>query len=267
MRLTKKIILSILASVFIFSATGCSQKTKDVAADNKQITLTISAAASLKDSMEEIKTIYTKDNPNIKLTYNFGASGTLEQQIEQGAEADIFISAAPKQMDSLKDKSLIQDSSRINLLGNKVVLIVPKDSSLKLTSFNDVGNDSVKKIALGEAKSVPAGQYAEQVFTKLNILDKVKNKAVYGKDVKEVLTWTESANADAGVVYETDAKTSSKVNIICEAPSDSYSPVLYPAAVLKDSKNSDAANEFLKYLSSDKSKAVFEKYGFTFMPK
>ena len=267
MRYTKKIILLILTTLFIISATGCSQKTKDVSDDNKQITLTISAAASLKDSMEEIKTLFTKDKPNVKLTYNFGASGTLEQQIEQGAEADIFISAAPKQMDSLKDKSLIQEDSRVNLLGNKVVLIVPKDSSLSLTAFSDVQNATVKKIALGEAKSVPAGQYAEQVFTKLNILDNVKNKAVYGKDVKEVLTWTESGNADAGVVYETDAKTSTKVKIICEAPADSYSPVLYPAAVLKDSKNADDANEFLKYLSSDKSKAVFEKYGFTFMPK
>ncbi|MEQ8197276.1 MAG: molybdate ABC transporter substrate-binding protein [Clostridiaceae bacterium] len=263
MKNIKKIILTVVTAVSLAALSGCSA----AKTDTKPVTITVSAAASLKDSMEEIKTLYTKDHSNVTITYNFGASGTLQQQIEQGAEADLFISAAPKQMDALKSKGLISEDTCVNLLSNKVVLVVPKDSTLTINDFKSLADASVKKIALGEPKSVPAGQYAEQIFTKLSILDTVKSKAVYGKDVKEVLTWVESGNVDAGVVYETDAKASSKVKIIASAPADSYSPVLYPAAVLKESKNADAAKEFLTYLSGQNSKTVFEKYGFTFMPK
>ena len=114
---------------------------------------------------------------------------------------------------------------------------------------------------------MPVGQYSEEVFTKLGILDAVKPKAVYAKNVKEVLTWVESGNADAGIVYSTDAKTSTKVKVVAEAPAGTHSPILYPVAVLKNSKNLDSAKDFIKYLSSSKCKTVFEKYGFTFLVK
>jgi molybdate transport system substrate-binding protein len=178
----------------------------------KPVTLTVSAASSLKDAMEEIKTAYAKEKPNVTITYNFGASGSLQQQIEQGAEADLFISAASKQMDALKDKGLIIEDTRRNLLGNRLTLVIPKDSS-GVSDFKGLTGEKIKKIALGEPKSVPAGQYAEEVLTKLNLLDALKPKVVYGKDVKEVLFWVETGNADAGVVYETDAKASDKVKI------------------------------------------------------
>lgn len=118
---------------------------------------------------------------------------------------------------------------------------------------------------MGEPKSVPAGQYAEETLTKLNLLDSLKNKIVYAKDVKEVLTWVETGNADAGFVYATDAKASEKAEVAVVAPEDSHKPILYPAAVIKASKNVDAAKDFINYLYSDKTKAVFEKYGFTFI--
>ena len=229
-------------------------------------TLTISAAASLQNAMEEIKTAYAKENPNVTITYNFGSSGLLQKQIEQGAEVDLFISAATSQMDALKDKDLILEDTRKNLLGNTLVLVITRDSSA-VSGFNDLTSDKIKKIAIGEPGTVPAGQYAEEVFTKLNMLNALKPKIVYGKDVEEVLTWVESGNADAGVVYGTDAKASEKVKTAAIASEDSHSPIIYPSAVLKTSKNLNAAKDFINYLYSGKPKQIFEKYGFTYIAK
>jgi molybdate transport system substrate-binding protein len=255
----KRIIIIALVIGLLFTV-ACSKETKT-------ISLTVSAAASLKGSMEEIKQLYAKENPKVVINYNFGASGSLQQQIEQGADVDLFISAAVKQMNALQDKELIIDKTKKDLLGNKLVLVVPKDSQTTITDFKGLANDEFKKIALGEPKSVPAGQYAEEVLTKLNILESIKPKAVYGKDVKEVLTWVESGNADAGIVYETDAKSSDKVKKIAVAPAESHTPITYPAAIVKASKNADVAKGFLTFLSSDKAKVVFEKYGFDFIAK
>lgn len=269
MRGLKKAITIAIISVLAITSAGCAGKTKANESGNSEIkkdaaipiTLNISAAASLKDSMEEIKILYSKEKPNVTITYNFGSSGALQQQIEQGAETDIFMSAASKQMDALEKKDLIIRDTRVDLLQNNLVLVVPKDGQA-INDFNELTSDKIKKIALGEAKSVPAGQYAEEVFTKLGITDKVKSKAVYGKDVKEVLTWVETGNADAGVVYGTDAKASSKVKVVAEAKPDTHSPIVYPAALIKTGKQIDASKEFMKFLSTDKVKAIFEKYGF-----
>lgn len=232
----------------------------------KPVTLLVSAAASLADAMQEIKTAYAKESSNVTITYNFGSSGSLQQQIEQGAEVDIFISAAAKQMDILNDKGMVLDETRKNLLGNKLVLIHP-EAAPAIDDFMDLATGKVKRVALGEPKSVPAGQYAEEVLTKLKLMDAIKPKAVYAKDVKEVLAWVETGNADAGIVYETDARASGKVKTAAMAPEGSHAPVIYPSAVLKGSKYRGDARAFINYLYSDKAKPVFEKYGFTFMPK
>lgn len=232
----------------------------------KPVELLVSAAASLKDSLAEIKTAYEGKNSNVKLTFTFGASGALQQQIENGAQVDVFISAATKQMDALKDKGLLLDETRREFLQNEVVLIVPKDSTA-VTAFKDLTSDKAKHIGLGEPKGVPVGQYAEEVLTKLQLLDKIKDKVVYGNDVKEVLTWVETGNADAGIVYSTDAKVSDKVKVAASAPKDSHKAVLYPAAVIKSSKNADAAKAFTEFLYSNEAKPVFEKYGFIFIDK
>jgi molybdate transport system substrate-binding protein len=248
-------ILSLLLILLSFSV-GCTKQEEASA-----INLNISAAASLKDSMDEIKELYESENSNIKLTINYGGSGTLQKQIEEGADVDVFISAAPKQMDAIEDRDLLLEGTRKDLLLNGLVLVTPKDNST-IRSFDDLTTDKVTHLALGEPNSVPAGQYAEEVFTKLGILDKIKEKTVYAKDVKEVLTWVETGNADAGIVYTTDAKVSDKVQVIATAPADSHTPVIYPAAVIKDSKNGDLAKELLEFLSSDKAISIFEKYGF-----
>jgi molybdate transport system substrate-binding protein len=271
MSLRNKTLTLLITIIFIIFTVGCQKmdnasKTSAPSPTAATVTLTISAAASLKETMEEVKKLYISENTNVNIVYNFGSSGSLQQQIEQGAEVDIFLSAAAKQMDAIARKDLIVKDSRMILLENKVVLITPKDAA-GIADFKDVTGDKVKAIALGEPKSVPAGQYAEEIFTKLEILEQVKPKAVYAKDVKEVLTWVESGNAEAGVVYETDAKASSIVKIAAQAPSDSHSPIVYPAAVIKASKNVDAAKEFMKFLSSDKAKEVYKKYGFAFLGK
>jgi len=229
-----------------------------------EVSLTISAAASLKGAMEEVKAAYAEEKPNVILTCNFGSSGSLQQQIEQGAEVDVFFSAAAKQMDALQEKGLIVEDTRKNILENKIVLIVPKDVT-SVTDFNDLTSDNVKKIALGETKSVPVGQYSEEVLKKLNLMDTIESKVVFGKDVKEVLTWVETGNADAGMVYETDSITSEKVRVVAYAPEGSHKPVVYPAAVIKDSKNIDASKNFMSFLCSEKAKSIFEKYGFAFI--
>lgn len=223
--------------------------------------LLVSAAASLKDAMEEIKTVYKQSKPNVNISYNFGASGALQQQIEQGAPADIFISAAKKQMDALEQKGLLLPGTRDNLANNSLVLVVPSNST-SVTSFNTLTNAKVKRIAIGEPRSVPAGQYGEQVLKNLNLLQQVKPKLVYGNNVRQVLAAVESGNADAGLVYATDAKITNKVKVAVVASEKSHSPIVYPMAVLKNTKNPDVAKDFVKFLSSSPAQAVLKKYGF-----
>ncbi|MBW4687558.1 MAG: molybdate ABC transporter substrate-binding protein [Komarekiella atlantica HA4396-MV6] len=223
--------------------------------------LLVSAAASMKDALEEIKPIYQQSQPNVNISYNFGASGALQQQIEQGAPADIFISAAKKQVDALEQKGLLVPGTRANLANNRLVLIVPNDV-MGISSFYNLTDTKIKKIAIGEPRSVPAGQYTEQVLKKLGIFEKVKPKFVFVNNVRQVLAAVESGNAQAGLVYATDAKISNKVKIVVAADDKFHSPIVYPMAVLKSSKNVDAAKEFVQFLSSSQAKIVLKKYGF-----
>ncbi len=230
----------------------------------KKTELIIAAAASLKDVTADIENVYEEKNKNIDLVFTYGGSGSLQQQIEQGSPTDVFISAGSKQMDALDDKSLLLDGTKEDLLTNKVVLITPKDKT-DLKSFEDLNSDKVSQIGFGEPRTVPVGEYTEEVLSSLGVLDSIRNsgKVVYAKDVKEVLTWVETGNIDAGVVYETDAKISDSVNIVCEAPEGSHKEILYSVAVIKDSKNINEAQEFLSFLNSDEAKTIFKEYGFT----
>jgi molybdate transport system substrate-binding protein len=223
-------------------------------------TLLTSAAASVQGALKALEPRFAQINPGIKLIYNFGASGALQQQIEQGAPVDIFLSAAQKQMNTLQKKGLILAETRRNLLTNRLVLIVPQNSALSLNGFRQLVN--VKKIAVGEPRSVPAGQYAEEVFKNLGVLDQLKAKFVFGSNVRNVLAAVESGNVDAGIVYATDAKLSSRVKRVATAPTTLHSPIIYPVAVLKGSKNVAAARAYVQFLSSDTAKAVFKAYGF-----
>lgn len=223
--------------------------------------ITIAAAASLTDATIDLQKIYNTYYPNVKLIFTYGSSGALQTQIEEGAPVDVFMSAAQRQMDALEQGGSLAAGTRKNLLKNSIVLIVPNNSKLSISSFSDVTDSSVKMIALGDVASVPAGQYAQEVFTALGIWDAVNAKANFGADVRQVLTWVESGNVDCGVVYSTDAAVAN-VKIIATAAENTHTPVVYPVAVLKDSKAQDLAKQFVNFLSAPEAAAVFESYGF-----
>ena len=226
-------------------------------------TVLISAAASLQDALQVIQTDFEAEYPNIAINYNFGSSGALQQQIEQGAPVDVFISAGVPQMDALEAQDLLLSETRTNLLGNRLVLIAPQNSTLGLTDFTDLTQDTVEQISVGEFRSVPAGQYAEQVFISLGILDALQPKLIFANNVRGVLAAVESGNVDAGVVYATDAAISDQVTVMAIANAALHSPILYPLAILREAASPEAARMFVAYLSSDAAKAVFEEYGFT----
>ncbi len=223
--------------------------------------ITVSAAVSLKDALDAATQLYNSKNPGAAVHFNLGGSGTLQRQIEQGAPADLFISASPAEMDKLDSESLLLAGTRQNLVANRVVLIIP-NAATAVTRFEDLAKPEVKLIAIGEPRTVPAGMYAEQILTHLGLYDRLKPKLVFGKDVRDVLTYVATGNADAGIVYATDARISPKVKVVAEAPPGSHSPVIYPIAVVRASRNAAAANDFETFLLSAPARAVFAKYGF-----
>ena len=260
----KKFLGALLTAVALLSL-GCSSEQTEKAErvpDSKTIELHVAAAASLTDAMKELAKAYKAEHPEITLTFNFGSSGALQQAIENGGETDLFFSAARKQMDALEKSGNLAEGTRRDLLENSVVLIVPADSSLDLKSFADLTKAELKHIALGEPKGVPVGQYAEEILTQLNILEQVKERAVYGSDVRQVLAWVAAGEADCGLVYATDAAIEPKVKVAAKAPAGSHQPVIYPAAVIKGTKHLEEAKDFLDFAGSDQGKKVFEKYGF-----
>lgn len=225
-------------------------------------TLLIAAAASLQKPLQEIAPLYEKAGNNRKANYNFASSGSLQQQIEQGAPADLFISASNKQMEALQQKKLILDGTRQALLTNRLALITPKSSTLKLTDFSQLTRPEIQRISVGEPRSVPAGQYAAEVFKKMGILDQIESKFVFGGNVKSVLASVETGDADAGVVYITDAKDSDKVSISAIANDQLHSPIVYPIAILKSSKAVEASKQYIEFLQSKPAREIFEKYDF-----
>jgi molybdate transport system substrate-binding protein len=227
------------------------------------VELTISAAASLTDAMKEIETNYELAHPYIELNFNFGASGALQQQIEQGAPADVFVSAATKNMNALVDEKLIASGDQKNLLQNSLVAIIPADSSNTVTSEKDLTADSIKTVAIGIPESVPAGTYAKEALTNAKLWDQLEGKLVQGKDVRQVLQYVETGNADAGFVYKTDALTSDQVKIAFEVDKNSYTPANYPVGIIEGTKHRTEAEQFYTYLQTPEVLDVFAKYGFS----
>ncbi|MDJ0845514.1 molybdate ABC transporter substrate-binding protein [Crocosphaera sp.] len=250
-----------IALLLVSFVTACTTSTVNQQ-DASKVTLTVSVASSVQDAMKAVQPLYQEENPNVEIIYNFGSSGSLQQQIEQGAPTDIFISAAPKQMNALQDKDLLLTETRNNLLENNIVLVTSKDSSETVT-FETLSTANLDNIALGNPDSVPAGQYAKEVLTSLKSYDKLTPKLVYGKDVRQVLFYVETGNADAGIVYSTDAKISDKVTVTATAPKGSHSAIVYPIAVVKESKNPEEAKKFMDFLLAEKTQSVFKDYGFT----
>lgn len=273
----KKFLCMATAVVMALSVAGCSSNkttTQETTDDNAETTtVTVFAAASMTETLNQIAEMYKEVDPTVELVFNFDSSGTLKTQIQEGADCDIFISAAQKQMnqlDATQDTEanpdgldFIDHETRFNLVSNSIVLIAPEGNPEGLASFEDVGTDKVKLIALGNS-DVPVGQYSEEIFTNTGIWDELNadGKITFGSNVKEVLAQVEEGAVDCGVVYSTDAATSEKVDVVATAPEGTHKPIVYPAAVLKNAPNAEKANEFLAYLKTDACADVFESVGF-----
>ncbi|BAY86627.1 molybdenum ABC transporter periplasmic molybdate-binding protein [Calothrix parasitica NIES-267] len=247
--------------ISFLTVVGCNQVTSTT--NSQTVELTVSAAASMQDALSEVAKAYQQEYQNTKITYNFASSGTLTQQIKQGAPVDVFISANEKFMDELEKKKLLLSDTRKNFLKNNIVLIVPKKDNINnISNFQQLKNPDIKRFSIGEPESVPAGQYAKQVLDNLEIYDKIKPKTVFAKNVRQVLSYVGSGNVDAGIVYATDAKISNKVIVVATASENNHKPIIYPVAAIKRSKNPEAAKDFIQFLFRNSAKNTFKKYGF-----
>lgn len=232
-------------------------------ADLGEQSILVAAAASLKNAYEdELIPMFEEQYPGVTVEGTYDSSGKLQTQIEEGLEADVFMSAATKQMKALDEEGMIASDSIVNLLENKIVLIVSAGSDSKIDSFEKIGDAA--SIALGDPESVPAGQYAKEALTNLNVWDSIQDKVSFGTNVTEVLNQVAAASADAGIVYATDAASKAdQVTVVAEAPEGSLEKkVIYPVAVVKATTHEDAAKAFVDFLQTPEAIAVFESYGF-----
>ncbi|MHB8354533.1 MAG: molybdate ABC transporter substrate-binding protein [Burkholderiales bacterium] len=225
------------------------------------VDLVVSAAASLAAALNEIKPAFEATHPDTRLFYNFAASGILARQIEGGAPVDVFISASPQPMDQLQSHRQILDGTRIGLLSNELVLVVPKEAHGRPRGFADLS--SADRIAIGDPGFVPAGQYAVQILRYLGLWESLRSRLIYGQDVRQVLEYVARAEVDAGIVFATDATLlPDKVTRVASAPVGSHQPVLYPAAVMIQTRHPEQARAFLDFLTRPQARALFEKHGF-----
>ena len=233
-------------------------------ADLGEQSILVAAAASLKNAYEdELIPMFEEQYPGVTVEGTYDSSGKLQTQIEEGLEADVFMSAAVKQMKALDEEGMIASDTIVDLLENKIVLIVPAGSDSKIDSFEKIGDAA--SIALGDPESVPAGQYAKEALTNLNVWDSIQDKVSLGTNVTEVLNQVAAASADAGIVYATDAASmADQVTVVAEAPEGSLEKeVIYPVAVVKATAHEDAAKAFVDFLQTPEAIKVFEAYGFT----
>lgn len=220
----------------------------------------VAAAASLTDVLKEISNGYQSKSKNT-IKFNFGPSSGLARQIEEGAPADMFFSADLAQMDDLDKNGRLEPGTRKNLLSNQLVIVVPSDSKLAIGSPKDLLKPEVKRIAIAEPP-VPVGAYSSKYLEAEGLWDKIKPKVVPVQDVRATLASVESGNVEAGFVYKTDAAVSKKVKIVYEVPIDKGPKIVYPVAIVKESKRKDTARDFLNYVQTPASKELFKKYGF-----
>lgn len=267
----KRICAAFLITGLFLASYGCGARQHEGQAQEK-VTLTVFAAASLTETLQEIAGNYQLEAPEIEIVFNFDSSGTLKTQIEEGADCDIFLSASPKQLNQLDIESATTDNpekldfidseTRLQLLQNKVVLVTPPGNPKGIGSFQEI-LEKAELIALGN-EDVPAGKYSEEILMYLGIWEALKegNKITYGSNVKEVTTQVAEGAADCGIIYLTDA-VSASLQVVDTAENTMCSPVIYPAAILKNSVHKQEAKAFLEYLQTDEAAAVFERVGFS----
>ena len=257
----KKVLTIATAIIMVMSMmllAGCGGNSEDSA---EKPEVTVLAAASLTDALDEIIAEYEKD-AECTITPSYAGSGDLVQQIEGGAPCDIFISASVSNMDQLEEGDYIDTETRTDILRNTLTLIATAEKA-DVVTMDSLTTDAVGTIAIGEPETVPAGQYASQVFENMGITDQLTDKIVYAKDVRAVLNYVETGDADCGFVYRTDAMLLDEESgsIIGDVDQSLYDEVVYPAAIMKDAPQADY--DFFEFMQSDFAREVFEKYGFT----
>lgn len=244
-----------LVLVLLLTITGCTKE------EPKNNTINISAAISLTDALEEIQSLYEKER-DVSLSFNLAGSGTLAQQIQQGAPVDIFISANEDWMNALEKEELIEDGTRETIVKNELVLIAHKESKINEQSFKDIQLKNFSTIAIGNPETVPAGKYAIEALSNIGIKEELEEQFVFSKDVRQVLTYVETGNADIGFVYKSDALQGKNIKIISTIDKDLYDAIHYPGAVIRGSKRKDDAQDFLQFLVKEDAQEIFKKYGF-----
>ncbi|WP_418792274.1 molybdate ABC transporter substrate-binding protein [Phosphitispora sp. TUW77] len=251
----------LITALFIIGCNSAGQMSDNSDTNVNKEEIMVSAAMSLKDVLTETQVLYEEKNPGVKLNINFGASGTLQHQIEQGAPADLFISAGKKQMDELENNNLIIKETRVDLVGNELVMVVDK-ANKNIKDLQDLTGPEISRISIGTPETVPAGKYAQESLKFLNLWDAVQPKLVLAKDVRQVLAYVETGNVEAGLVYGSDAGISDKLRIAAVAPSSSHRQIVYPAALIQNSNNKNAAQKYLDFLGTKEAHEIFTKFGF-----
>jgi molybdate transport system substrate-binding protein len=260
----KKLFLAFFLLVNMLFLSGCAQNVQ-VQQQVEPKEITVCAAASLKEALNEIQRQF-EQKENIKITLNLASSGTLQKQIEEGAPADLFISAGKKQMDALENKNLLDKDSRKDLLKNRLVLVASKEYKDKINTITDLVDLDVQ-ISIGEPETVPAGQYAKESLTNMDLWNKLTSKMILAKDVKQVLTYVENGEVAAGIVYASDATLIKDSFSVQEFDESTHSPISYPIATVSDTEDKDSTKKFTDYLMSDEAQSFFKKYGFTLIEK
>lgn len=252
-------IAALIGSVALLLSSACSVGETEGRASSGEVRLYVLAAASLTDAVREIQARYEADHPGVRLVPTFASSGRLKQQIERGAPADLFLSAGTEEMEELLGKGLIDPRFHAELLENELVLIAPEGASLK--GLADLASNRVKRIAVGHPETVPAGMYAREALVHFGLWEKLQRKLVFAGDVRQVLAYVKTGNADAGIVYRTDIRHGG-VSVIAEMPPESHRRILYPLGLVKGTKHPSEAQALYRWLQEKEARSIFEKYGF-----
>jgi molybdate transport system substrate-binding protein len=251
--------LTAIGLVLVFAVlSGCTTDKQ------KPIELSVFAAISLTDALGEIGTAFTAES-GVKVYYNFAASTTLQRQLEKGASADVFISASPRQVVALEANGLLEAESRQNLLTNRLVLVSDDTAGISVETPTNLAAPEISRIAIGHPSIVPAGAYAKEALTHFGLWETLHSKFIFGADVRATLAYVTSGNVDVAIVYKTDTTLSHHIKVLYQMPAEAYTPIIYPAVVMKSSPRKQLARRFMTYLHSMKSGEIFEKHGFTFL--
>ena len=230
--------------------------------ERPQNELSVFAAISLTDALTEIGEAFAAEN-QVKVYYNFAASTTLQRQLEKGASGDVFISASPRQVVALETHGLLEAESRQDLLTNRLVLVCHKRPEIAVETLMNLTVPEISRIAIGHPEIVPAGTYAKEALVHFGLWETLHPKLIFGTDVRATLAYVTAGNVDMAIVYKTDTTLTNNINVLYELPPEAYTPIIYPAVIMKDSSQKQLAHRFITYLQSTGNGKIFEKHGFT----